>query len=120
MLIKFGFRRIQRGCVVEMQWPSGRSVQQEFHDAGESALAKGTANMNRPTLQQALDSANALMESDDAISPVEIEFEANGIPFKATYAGYVRNVERIVDPVDEPDRLLKTCHRMADQYKAIS
>jgi hypothetical protein len=46
------------------------------------------------TLQQALDSAIAMMKSDDAISSVEIEFEANGRLYHATYSGIVRNVRR--------------------------
>jgi hypothetical protein len=52
--------------------------------------------MKRPTLEQAIQAANELMNADDAISSVNIEFETStGLAFTATYSGFIRNVERI-------------------------
>lgn len=51
--------------------------------------------MNLPTLQQAIESATNLMKSDDAISSVVIQFQANGIAFEAIYSGTILDVKRI-------------------------
>lgn len=52
--------------------------------------------MKRPSLEQAVQAAIEMMKSDDAISSVGIEFQTStGIAFRATFSGFLMNVERI-------------------------
>jgi hypothetical protein len=48
-----------------------------------------------PTLEQAVKSAIEMMNSDDAIESVEIEFQLQGINYTATWCGIVRNIRRM-------------------------
>ena len=53
--------------------------------------------MNLPTMQQAINAAIVMMDSDDAIESVEIHFVmfGSGLEYKATFDGIVRNIRRV-------------------------